>query len=64
MEVPRQLPAIAGVCLPHPGCVDLAVPLALVVGFIVVLVLLGADPGLALGSFVAIAGAATRMVRS
>jgi hypothetical protein len=46
------------------ACPQTVVTLAIVVIFILVLVLLGADPVLALGSFAAVAGAATRMLRS
>jgi hypothetical protein len=46
------------------ACPVTVVTLAIVVIFILVLVLLGVDPVLALGSFAAVAGAATRMLRS
>jgi hypothetical protein len=59
-----SVPARQGSCLPH---LDQPVPhdtsLALVVVLILVLVALGADPTLALASFIGIAAAAGRLSR-
>ena len=63
MEARRRVPDIEGVCFPRTVSPGLTVPLALVVFFILIMVVLGADPTLALGSFAVIAGAAARMTR-
>jgi hypothetical protein len=64
MEKARDVTVVRGVCLPAPGLPAGTVPLAMVLIFLVVLVLLGADPALVLGSVAAVAGAAARMVRN
>jgi hypothetical protein len=64
MEARRRVSAVEGVCLPRTVSPDLTRRLALVVVFILIMVVLGADPALALGSFAVIAGAAARMTRS
>jgi hypothetical protein len=53
----RERPAVIVAC---PAAV---VALVIVVIFVLVLVALGADPVLALGSFAVVAGAAARMLR-
>jgi hypothetical protein len=60
----RRTPSTpCGGCPSNPYPCDLVTPLPMIVVFILVLVVLGADPSLALGSFAGIAAAAMRLSR-
>jgi hypothetical protein len=63
MEKARNVGVVRGVCLPAAMLPAGTVPLTLVLTFLVVMALLGADPALVLGSVAVVAGAAARLVR-